>query len=264
VIGPPSSACLKLARADEHIAAVKEYADRWLGTDAYTVIREEDPQTGHTVRRAQIKVAPPERISILAGDAIQNLRSALDHIVYALADRHLTLTPEIEAGLMFPIIGNVNEQGKARSGAKAFKDSIPRRLAGVPANALTFIESVQPYFRDKTGTEFAYDSLWRLAELSRVDKHRRLALVSAWLVNQYVSIPEGSVAEDIDFVHPQGPVEDGDVLVTYAGADEGVDAHFTRGVALNEGSFPGAEIVSDLKSLQGRVEWVVGVLERFL
>jgi hypothetical protein len=85
---PPSlqSARLKIDRAREHIQAVEDAVDVWLGTDAYMITREVDPETGYTLRRARIKEPPPSRISILIGDAIQNLRSALDHTVYSLAE----------------------------------------------------------------------------------------------------------------------------------------------------------------------------------
>jgi hypothetical protein len=37
----------------EHVEAVEEAVDAWLGTDAYTISRDVDPETGDTVRRAQ-------------------------------------------------------------------------------------------------------------------------------------------------------------------------------------------------------------------
>jgi hypothetical protein len=75
----------------------------WLGTDAYSVSREVDAQSGSTVRRAKIKAPPPDRISIITGDAVQNLRSALDHAIYALAaSQSGGVSSAAEYALMFP------------------------------------------------------------------------------------------------------------------------------------------------------------------
>ena len=263
---PSSSARAKLDRASEHIDTVKQLVEGWLGTDAYTVSREIDPETGDTVRRAKIIQTPPERISVVAGDAIQNLRSTLDHVVYALADRHSTLTPAIEQALMFPIIGNVNSKGEAANGADIFKSSVGRWLAGVPECAVGFIETVQPYYQPGHGgsqTDYLWNPLWRLHDLNRIDKHRRLTVTTAWLGLQTVHEPAG-VNSNTRFKRAEGPVKDDDVLVTYSGAQQGVNAQFSRGVALNEGPGPGQSIITELEGLQSHVAWVASALERFL
>jgi hypothetical protein len=119
------SAWLKINRGREHVEAVEEAVDDRLGTDAYTISREIDPKTSYTVRRAQIKEAPPTRISILIGDAVRNLRSALDHAVYALAESQLgTLSSEVEEGLMFPIVGNQNRKGQRSDGRILGRDPV--------------------------------------------------------------------------------------------------------------------------------------------
>ena len=89
------------------------------------------------MRRAVIKEPPPERIGILVGDAVQNLRSALDHAVYQLAESQLgTLTREVEERLMFPIFGNQNRKGQSAEGSRLFADAVKRGwLGGVPDDA---------------------------------------------------------------------------------------------------------------------------------
>jgi hypothetical protein len=73
---PFYSARLKLERAQDHIECLADLVETWLETDAYTISSEIDPKTGYTVRRAKIKAPPPDQISIVAGDAVQNLRTA--------------------------------------------------------------------------------------------------------------------------------------------------------------------------------------------
>jgi len=181
---------LKLKRAGEYIEALKERIDLWLGSDAYTISRKKDPQTGDTVCRAQIKKPPPAEISLLVGDAVHNLRSALDHAVYFLAERNLgTLTPETEHALMFPIVGNENSKGAPADGSEIIDNLITRTLVGVPDPARAFIKQEQPYH---WGDGFRYHSLWCIHDLDRIDKHRRLAVASAFLGLPGVATPEGS------------------------------------------------------------------------
>ena len=265
---PETNARLKLNRCGSHIDELEGHINAWLGTDAYTITREVDPKTGNTVRRAQIKESPPTELSLIVGDAIQNLRAALDHTVYALADRHSgPLSLEIEESLMFPIVGHINRKGRPANGADIFKSAVGRgQLAGVPDPAIEVIETMQPYYHypDWTTDGFRFTPLWRMHDLSRIDKHRRIHLTTAYLDLQYVSAPAG-LTPKVAFGHAHGPVQDGDVLVSYSGAEEGVDAVATRGVALNEtGGVREVGVADNLKFLKGHAEWVVGVLEQFL
>lgn len=257
---------LKLKRASEHVEALKDSIDCWLGTDAYTISREIDPETRDTVRWAKIKSPPPPELALLTGDAVHNLRSALDHTVYYLAERNLgTLTNEIEEALMFPIVGNQNRKGEPADGSAIFKDFLRRNpgpLTGVPASARSFIEREQPYqWADTPDTPnaFKYHWLWVLHDLDRIDKHRRLAVTTAYLSTPYITTPEG-VDPKITWSRADGPVNDGDKLVTYSGADVGVDSYFTRAVAINEGTARERDVLDVLGSLQQRVKWIVGML----
>lgn len=259
-----TSARLKLNRAREHVEAVDEYVERWLGTDAYTVVREKDPETGYTVARAKIQGAPPPELSLLIGDAIQNFRSALDHTVYALAESQLgTLPPEVAEVLMFPVVGNQNRKGQPANGETIFADLVEHRgyLHGVPDPARAFIEQEQPYH---WGDGYRHNPLWLVHDLNRIDKHRRVALTTAWLDLQYLSHPSGVDDLKVTFRMAEGPVADDDVLVVYSGAEEGVGSYFERGVAINQPTSPDiAAVEKTLASIQQRVEWVVASLERF-
>lgn len=237
-----ANARLKLDRGREHVEAANECVDTWLGTDAYTIDRQVDPQTGYTVARAKIQAPPPPELGLLIGDAVQNLRSALDHAVYALAESQLgPLPPEIEEALMFPIVGNINRRGEPAEGKKIYASLVsPRegrlgRLHGVPEPACDFIKHEQPYHWNEA---WRGHPLWVLHDLNRIDK--------------------------VTFSRADGPVADGDPLVTYSGADQGVNSHFTREVALQEPTSPiKGSVESILAAVQRQAEWVVAVLERF-
>jgi hypothetical protein len=260
---------LKLKRAREHIEALDGEIESWLGTDAYTISREIDPETGYTVRRAQVQSLPPDELGLLVGDVVQYLRSALDHVVYFLAERHAgPLTPDAEEALMFPIVGNENRKGERADGAQIFQRALERgRLDGVPDPARAFIKSEQPYhWGDPSSGDpwdaYRYHWLWLIHDLNRIDKHRRLAITTAWLGLPYATTPAG-VTPRITFSHAEGPVQDGDVLVTYSGADKGVDAHFSRSVAIDEGTARESDALTCLDNLRQRVEWIVANLARY-
>lgn len=95
----------------------------------------------------------PTRVATVLGDAIHNLRCALDHLACAAAALN-GVGPE---GIGFPI---------GRSHA-AFKEAAAKDLKGVPIEFFQVIEKFEPY---KGGNE----SLYILNQLDRVDKHRLL------------------------------------------------------------------------------------------
>ena len=252
------SARLNVVRANEHIVADEELVDCWLDSDAYTIRREINPEAGLTFHRAKIKGAPPPRLSILAGDALQNLRSALDHAVYAVAaSQPGGVLPENERALMFPVVANENSKGQPADGADVFDRLARRTLPGIPIPVRDFIKQEQPYH---WGDGYEHHWLWLIHDLNRIDKHRRLAVATTFLDFQFVSTPPG-IEPRITFHRAEGPVKDGDPLVTYTGAEVGVNAHFTRGVSLNEGAAAGSGVEKLLRNLEDRVKWILHVME---
>jgi hypothetical protein len=256
------SARLKLERAKEHIESLDELVEDWIATDAYTVSREKDTETGYTVCRAKIKAPPPDQISIVAGDAVQNLRTALDHAVYAMAARAGPVDRATESRLMFPIAGNENRKGEPADGEALFRNMVANGyLDGVPDRARDFIQQEQPYHWNEHADGYKYHWLWTVHDLNRIDKHRRLTVATAFLDMQFVTTPEG-VEPRITFHRAEGPIKDGDPLVTYAGAEAGVDAHFDRGVALDEGVAAQHGVQKLLRPVHDRIEWMLYVLEQ--
>ena len=170
------------------------------------------------------------------------------------------MTPAIESALMFPIAGNENAKGEPADGQAIFKNAVDRGcLTGVPDDALAFIESEQP-FRWGGGDDYHYHWLWTLHHLNRIDKHRRLALTTAWLDMPAISVPEG-VTPRVKWWRAEGPVKDGDLLVTYSGAEAGVNAHFGRAIAIDEDvATRDIEILRCLVNVQDRVGWIVARL----
>lgn len=154
----------------------------------------------------------PEGISIVAGEVISNLRSALDYLVFALAwhDTGRRPTGEWARGLQFPIF----------SKARDFERSKHRLLSGVTDEHADMIEEYQPF----NGCTFTAE----LADLSNEDKHRHLF----WLY--------GLLEREIEWRkrHTKNPSDESE-------ADEAGEPVANLGVALSDGR-PLVETLSGL------------------
>ena len=121
---------------------------------------------------AEGREAPPDYWPLVAGDAIQNLRSALDHVVYAAASSDNERT-------QFPIFTDPD----------VYKAQNPNWLKGVPDSVKATIENAQPNRRFPTNP--AVSGLEQLRELSNLDKHRTLTTVASAVQHEGVGVPGG-------------------------------------------------------------------------
>jgi hypothetical protein len=151
----------KIARADEHLDALYQETDRWGGGDPFIVRRESNADGSEHVFSLHYKSAPDVwRWAVILGDALHNLRGALDHIVYALAVAQTGKDPpDDQTRLAFPICSEPKYFAKSRS-----------RIASLDGPTQAAIEKVQPYNRLAPGQWFM--PLWWLAQLHDIDKHR--------------------------------------------------------------------------------------------
>lgn len=125
---------------------------------------------------------PGDPIGLLIGDALRNMRSALDNLAFALSSSYTNpLSDEFANSSEFPIFGDEDRQGNSGVGEAKFT-AVDRRgdpargsglakIRGWPPDAKTIVEGLQPY---KRGQDFRSDPLWVLHELDRLDKHRLL------------------------------------------------------------------------------------------
>jgi len=135
-------------------------ADAFEKRDAYLFRTEVESRSIHAITYKSFAVereAPSEEWPLLAGEAIQNVRSALDHMVYAASGR--------QDWTQFPIFTDPNE----------FERRAPGMLAGVSDSVRATIEKAQPYL--DYPPDPAQCMLEELRVLSNLDKHRTLATV---------------------------------------------------------------------------------------
>lgn len=264
---------VKIDRALDHIKALDESIAAWRGDDPYTVREEQGPyvQEGrdgppvHLVNVTRtalvLRIDPPFRAewSAYIGDAVHNLRSALDHLAFALnskgyadANDGADLPPAEEQASEFPVIGDEDSKGNTGQGPHLFASASGRNLRHVSDEPRRIIEDVQPY---KAGQKWATDPLWLIHDLDRIDKHRQLVLAAASNPETRIKFWEagGLVVEAVLGI--PGPFEDGDELAWWAIPDSepkaDYDLDFTFGVAFGKATpcagWPVFETLRDLR-----------------
>jgi hypothetical protein len=152
---------IKVERAKEHISDLEARAKRFEEAEPYSVVSYCELDTGHLVFKVRGSDQPPLKWSAIAGDAIHNLRSALDLLVCEVV--RANDNPVFE-GTGFPVFKS------AKACADEFKGRPPGQVKGAPQRAVDFIKKASPY-------KGANNPFWRLHQLDIEDKHKLLVVV---------------------------------------------------------------------------------------
>jgi hypothetical protein len=164
----------KFFRGVEQARQLLAEAEAFENRSAYVFRTEVESRSTHEITYRSFAVereAPPQDWPLLAGEAIQNLRSALDHMVYAASGG--------EERTQFPIFTDPDR----------FREKAPGMLQGVPESVRAAIEKAQPYRDYQPDPRQAM--LEELRVLSNRDKHRTLATIASAVVNEGVGVSEG-------------------------------------------------------------------------
>ncbi|PYU30723.1 MAG: hypothetical protein DMG31_13430 [Acidobacteria bacterium] len=174
----------KVERAEHHITYLCVEWDKFR-VQAYKVSSNDDFNTGERIYRLEQAWPIPDMFPAIVGDAVHCLRSALDHLIYRMAEVYCQKPPLI-AGLYFPTGNNRDEFIKCLEAAaehKSKKSGVVKRLGPEAIKALKAIE--------------AYDGgkgaiLRHIHCLDLFDKHR--TLLTAALSNPLVTMDRDSIA----------------------------------------------------------------------
>jgi hypothetical protein len=147
---------LKIERAKQHISDLHMRLLAFAQTDFYTLVVEKDSKTGEQALELEITKPVPEELALVMGDALHNLKSALDWTVNEVVFRRLKF---YDSHTRFPL----------RETAQDLKGTIKGGLIKQASPAVTnyIVDVVKPY---KGGN----DALWALHDLNILDKHRLL------------------------------------------------------------------------------------------
>jgi hypothetical protein len=154
---------LKIDRASKHIVELEAAVRIFLESNPYKIATRRNPQTRQLIYYVDSVAATPDCIAIITGDAINNLRSALDHLATQLYLVGTNGTSEFRVQTNFPIM----------KGPKEFKTNLPGKVEGMRGDAIDAISALQPY---KGGN--GHD-LWTLHCINNIDKHRLLVGVGS-------------------------------------------------------------------------------------
>ena len=193
----PRSVQLKLDRATHHLTTLQEQVESFLADKPYAERRVLE-HNGHDHVFVWDKFSPtPDVFALIAGDAVHNLRSALDHLAFALAEagahkKAASLSPAQAARIEFPITRSEDD----------FLQKLGRGvLRNVEPNAKAFIEVSQPYRSSLPHPEAHFLSI--IAKLDNTDKHRTLN-ITGWAASvQKDNWP--SALHGIEFQRPRTP-----------------------------------------------------------
>jgi hypothetical protein len=152
----PSSA-LKIERAEKHIRELNAELTAYQRTLPYEITVEHDPKTGHDSLCVVPFETVPERLMCIVGDAIHNLRTALD---YAASDIEFSTAGQRTKFTKFPIDDTREKVEHAINGG--FKHKAPKGVCDF------ILDAIQPY-RGGNG-----QPIWELHALDILDKHKLL------------------------------------------------------------------------------------------
>jgi hypothetical protein len=157
---------IKLERAKKNLKDFETQAGAFRDAYTHVVRREKDPKTLQAID--YFTKLPISKFDVLAaaGDVLQNLRSALDHLAFHLVEVGLRrrLGERVGSRVAFPIFKTANE----------YEASKIRKIKGARKAAIKAIDALKPYKR-RSGNQ----SLWLLNYLNNVDKHRHIFSVAS-------------------------------------------------------------------------------------
>jgi hypothetical protein len=154
-----------MQRAKEQVGSLDAEITALVNSGVYTIVGENQFER----RRYVFKLLGPPvplRIAVIAGEIVHHLRSAFDHVVWALAKKNAV--PDDER-IQFPVCDSADKFEKAvRRGI----------IKGVSKADRPLIEALQPYLAGDPA-----NSILRVVhDLDIADKHRLLVIVTHTIV----------------------------------------------------------------------------------
>jgi hypothetical protein len=241
---------LKLDRAETHIETVGRQIEAFRERDPPPFGFRSDPepranQPGDYVLYAVIRETPPRELALPIGDALQNMRAALEHFAYELSSP----SAQKSGKTAFPIYTDECQ----------FKVNGVSRIKTITGHGRAFIERLQPYAATKIPDD---DPLEVLRKLSNLDKHQLLVPVIAAVSDRDSWV--GSSNAEIRFKYlRRGPVEHDAKIVAFTAtpkdpaSDMEVQANSGLQIQLDKTGITGFEIeaLELLKLILHHIRW---------
>ena len=159
----------KIERAKCHVRDLESRILAFRETDPYALFGDDDPKTGERVLRVRVRSQPPNDFALIAGEAVYQLRSSLDHLAWQLVEANGNAAGK---WTYFPICET----------AAKYKAASPGQVKGMSPAAISMIDAIQPY-------QGGCGELWKLHALSNYDKHRLLLVIAFGFGNLWYALP---------------------------------------------------------------------------
>lgn len=215
----------KLQRSQEHFQTLKEEMRSWMDRHPYSVLQKVNGDGSRYSLILRVDELPPlQRWTLIFADCINNMRCALDYLVYAIAVHEAAPNPPSnEKDLLFPIVDS------RANFDKAVTDQ--RRLGKISDSVRTAIEKFQPYNRPHPELP---PLLAVLRELNNADKHRLLRLVfGAVQGGELTLVGNSEVAPNVVAAAHVAEVEDGTEIFAFTCDPPTLGMHFDRGAKIS-------------------------------
>jgi hypothetical protein len=141
---------LKLARAKQHAAELSAKVEEYIRRDPFVLFVERANDDGRYYLAGRWRGPVPDEFSVVFGDAVHNLRTALD----ILANDLVALCGAIPKEVYFPFAKSADE----------IEGQIAKRMKGATSDIIDIVRNLKPY---KGGDEI----LRALHDLDISDKH---------------------------------------------------------------------------------------------
>lgn len=196
---PEAAWWAKLRRAQVHITAVKTALAEYEASESWTIEPEPGPEPNQVTYRLRVHRPVPSDVITMIGDAVHNLRTALDAVAYELARGHVvgTMTAKQEQATEFPLCqdrATFDAWCSDKRRAELYGDA--ERLALLCVQPFALDDEARALgvdVQDDPDLTLRADALFRLHRVSVIDKHRRLPLVSLYPDLIYWPAPDGAV-----------------------------------------------------------------------
>ncbi len=179
---------LKVKRAKKHVGDLQREISRFLDTNPYKVGTKRDPQSRKLIYYVVSVEPPPLCLPLIAGDAVQNLMSALDHLAYQIVCSDTGDSPPNPNWIYFPIADDAAKY-ESRKGGK---------IQGATQDTINAIDALKPY---KGGN----DHLWILYRLNNIEKHRLLITVGSMFQSLNLGAHISGMMQDAIAADPNNP-----------------------------------------------------------
>ena len=179
----------KIIRAMRQHKAVEDCIASYSGRNPYRKIVHPD-----SYPTLEITEQPPIELSVIAGEIIYQLRSALDHMFFETVSRHWDgpIPEKTVATLEFPLC--INPPGDPLRIPPIPRASFGKKIPEcVPDEIFATIEGIQPYNRRHDGHKL----LRMLRVFSNIDKHRHVNTTLATINRSHTVRADGGASSTV-------------------------------------------------------------------